>query len=315
MTGLRKWKKWLIDFAFTRESDKWLALLRVGLGLQLVAYALSLEKDWRFLFGQSASGLLRRELAEAVLATNSAFAPRLGWLTTAGSRLGLSEEQVLSLAWWLLLVAGVLLLLGLFCRTAAIAAWFLHLCAVGSAELFLYGVDNFTTIGLFYLMIAPLPDKYTIDARFRNVRATDARLLGLHRRVLQLHLCLAYFFSGVTKALGLGWWNGTSIWRALTRPPFNVIPPDLLVSWRYFFPVAGITVCLLELCYPVFIWPSRTRFPWLACIVGMHVAIGIGMGMYLFSFIMIVLNISAFGAEFVRIPFTTGSLPVLLAKK
>ena len=37
------------------------------------------------------------------------------------------------------------------------AGWFIHLCAVKSVNLMTYGVDNFTTIGLFYLMFAPLP--------------------------------------------------------------------------------------------------------------------------------------------------------------
>src|SRR5207247_11253688 len=131
----------------------------------------------------------------------SAYAPRLGWLTEAGKQAGVPEEVVLSLAWWLLLVAGVCLLIGFFCRGAAIAAWFLHLCAVGSGELLLYGVDIFTSIGLFYLLLSPLPDSHTLDARWRKVRRDDPHLLGLFRRVLQLHLCLIYFFACLANSL------------------------------------------------------------------------------------------------------------------
>jgi hypothetical protein len=293
----------MIEFLLPRESDTWLMVLRFGLGLQVVAYSLTARSDWMHIFGQNANGLIRRELAEAVLSAESALAPRLGWLVGAGNYAGLSEERVLALAWLFLLVSGCCLLLGLFCRGAAITAWFLYLCAVGSGELFLYGVDNFTTIGLFYLMIAPLPDKYALDVRLWNTPMKDPQLLGLHRRVLQLHLCIAYFFSGVAKCLGTGWWNGTNIWRALTRPPFNIISPEILVSWRYCFPLAGIVICLLEIGYSFFIWPDRTRCFWLVCILGMHIGIAIGMGMYLFSLVMIVLNLAAFGPDFIRLPF------------
>ncbi|MEN3370196.1 MAG: hypothetical protein V7609_2339 [Verrucomicrobiota bacterium] len=310
MRAVRRCQRWLAEFLFPLESDLWLACLRVGLGLQVIFYALSLRGDWRDMFGPNANGLVGREIAEAILASDSVFAPRITWLTTMGSQAGLSEEAVLSLIWWLLLVAGGFLLIGLFSQGAAIAAWFIHLCAVGSGELLLYGADSFTSIGLFYLMLAPLPDGYTLDARWRRVRRDDPRLLGLFRRVLQLHLCLVYFFGGIAKSLGSGWWNGESVWRALTRPPFNVISPDILVSWRYLFPVAGILICILETGYIFFIWPKRTRLLWLICMLGAHVGIAITMGLYLFSFVMIVLNIAAFGAGLIRLPFRTKRLAV-----
>jgi hypothetical protein len=310
MRAVHRCQRWLAEFLFPLESDLWLACLRVGLGLQVIFYALSLRGDWRDMFGPNANGLVGREIAEAILASDSVFAPRITWLTTVGSQVGLSEEAVLSLIWWLLLIAGGFLLMGLFSRGAAIAAWFIHLCAVGSGELLLYGADCFTSIGLFYLMLAPLPDSHTLDAHWRHVRRDDPRLLGLFRRVLQLHLCLVYFFGGIAKSLGSGWWNGESVWRALTRPPFNVISPDILVSWRYLFPVAGILICILETGYIFFIWPKRTRLLWLICTLGVHVGIAITMGLYLFSFVMIVLNIAAFGAGLVRLPFRTKRLAV-----
>jgi hypothetical protein len=306
MIALRRVGHRLVEFFFPHESDAWLACLRVGLGLQVIFYALSLRSDWHEIFGPTGSGLVGREIAEAFLAANSALAPRITWLSAIANRAGLSEGMMLSVTWWALLIAGGLVLLGLFSRSAVIAAWFIHLCAVGSGELLLYGTDSFTSIGLFYLMLAPLPDRWTIDARWRHCRQGDPHLLGLFRRVLQLHLCMVYFFGGLAKCLGSGWWNGASVWRALTRPPFNVIPPETLVSWRYLFPVAGILVCVLEISYIVFIWPKRTRLVWLGCMVCVHLGIAVAMGLYQFSFIMIVLNVAAFGAGLIRLPLATG---------
>jgi hypothetical protein len=302
MTLRRAWHT-LKNFLFPLETDAWLACLRIGVGLQVMFYTLSLRDDWMDVFAVNANGLVNREIAEAVTASDSILAPRISWLTEAASQIGLSERTALSVTWWLLLVAGVFLVIGLFSRAAAVIAWFLHLCAVGSGELLLYGADIFTTIALFYLLVSPLPDRWTIDARWRRVKDRDPRLLGLCRRVIQLHLCLVYFFGGLAKCLGPGWWNGVSVWRALTRPPFNVISPDTLVSWQSFLPIASIAICILETGYAFFVWPRRTRLFWLTCIVGMHIGIAITMGLYLFSFIMIVLNVAAFGAGLIRLPF------------
>src|SRR5207253_3200653 len=197
----------------------------------------------------------------------------------------LGEETVLSAAWICLLCAGCGLLLGFACRFSAILAWFLHLCAAESGAFVSYGVDNFMTIGLFYLMLSPLPDRYSFDRRLQKSQPSDPQLLGFFRRVLQLHLCLIYFFGGLTKCLGSGWWNGSNIWRALIRPPSNIIDPEILIRWKDLFPIAGVFICLLETGYPFFIWGKRTRTIWFTCICAMHLAIGLTLGMYLFAFI------------------------------
>src|SRR6266849_4252177 len=130
----------LRNFLLTRQSSIWLTILRIGLGLQVLCYGLSLRGDWLELLGQENQGLIRRDLA----------------------------------------------------------------------ELLSYGVDNFTIIGLFYLTIAPLPDSMALDARWRGIPTRNPTLHGLHRRVLQFHMCIIYFFGGISKCAGRGWWNGVS---------------------------------------------------------------------------------------------------------
>src|ERR1700740_1509081 len=90
-------------------------------------------------------------------------------------------------------------------------------------------------------------------------------------------------------------WNGSNLWRSLIRPPFDLISPDILVRFKYALPILGISICLIELGYPVFIWIRKTRLFWLVCILAIHATIGLAMGMYLFALVMIVLNLAAFG--------------------
>jgi HTTM domain len=297
MIPLRQWWKGLLHFLFPPETDKWLAVLRIGLGLQVTVYALFLKSDWHYLFAGTGKGLVSRELGEAIISFESPFIPKLGWLVALGGYVNIGEETVLSVAWACLLVAGCCLLLGLFCRAAAIIAWFLHLCAAQSGGLLAYGADNFMTMGLFYLMLSPVPDRFSLDHRLVKTKPKDPQLLGFWRRVLQVHLCFVYFFGGVGKALGSGWWDGSNLWRSLTRPPFDIVSPDILIRLKYLLPILGISIVLIELGYVFFIWMKKTRLIWLVCVVGMHIAIAVTMGMYLFALVMIVLNLAAFGAD------------------
>jgi hypothetical protein len=288
------WRERLFGFLFPVEADGWIAYLRLGLGLQVMAYALASARDWNYFF-LGTRGLVSRNFAEALVAADSRLTPTLGWLVGTANHIGLAEASVLSLVWFCLLAAGMCLLVGFLCRPAAIAAWFLHLAAVKSGNLLSYGMDNFTTIGLFYLMLSPLPYRFALDAVLWPSRSRHPQLSGFWRRALQMHLCLIYFFGGLTKALGAGWWNGTNFWRALIRPPLNIIPVEVLVKWSWCFAAVGISIWLLEISYPFLIWNKRTRLPWLIAILVMHGLIGLLMGMYLFASVMIVLNLAAFG--------------------
>jgi Vitamin K-dependent gamma-carboxylase len=297
-----------LGFLFPSESDTWLTVFRIGLGLQVTLYTLFLRSDWHYLFASSGKGLVGREIGEAITSFDSPLIPKLGWLVALGRNTNISEETVLSIAWACLLCMGLLLLVGLFCRPAAIIAWFLHLCAAESGGLFAYGADNFMTTALFYLMLSPLPDRYSFDQWIVKTKPKNPQLLGFWRRVLQIHLCFIYFIGGLAKFLGNGWWDGSNLWRSLIRPPFNLVSPEILVRFKYALPALGILICLLEVSYPIFIWMKKTRLVWLVCILAMHAAIGLMMGLYLFALVMIVMNLAAFCVPITtrRVPTTSG---------
>src|SRR3954451_11542309 len=127
---MREWRAHLISFFFPQDNSPWVSLLRIGLGLQTIAYCLLLRSEGTYLF--SANGLLGRDIPEALLSYRSPLLPRLGWLITAGNTVGVSEAIVLKLVWFALLLAGVFLVLGFMCRASAVATSFLHLCAANS---------------------------------------------------------------------------------------------------------------------------------------------------------------------------------------
>src|SRR5206468_5955372 len=149
MPPLQRWGKQLTVLLFPTETDTWITVLRIGLGVQVVVYSLFLKGDWHYLFSSTGKGLVSRQLGEAITAFDSPLIPKLGWLVAFGRSVNISEETVLSVAWAALLCMGFLLLVGLFCRPAAIIAWFFHLCAAESSGLFAYRADSFMPTGLF----------------------------------------------------------------------------------------------------------------------------------------------------------------------
>src|SRR5438093_12503550 len=74
-------------FLFVPQSITWLTVLRVGLGLHVLFYAMSLRADWIGLLTREDQGLIRRDLMEAVLSSESPLIPRIGWIVDAGALL------------------------------------------------------------------------------------------------------------------------------------------------------------------------------------------------------------------------------------
>src|SRR5437773_11931415 len=99
--------KRLFEFLFPAETDNWLAVLRLGLGLQVTLYSLSLRNDWNYLLAGTGQGLISRDLAEALLSVESHFIPRLGWLVALGAHDCLREDTILSGGWLGLVGSGV----------------------------------------------------------------------------------------------------------------------------------------------------------------------------------------------------------------
>jgi hypothetical protein len=174
------------------------------------------------------------------------------------------------------------LLIGWRARVFARAAWLFHLVLV-SGQITAYGVDMFAHIFLFYLCLFPSGwgDSPSSLARF-----------GI--RLLQLHLCIAYFFCGYEKAQGPQWWDGDAIWRPLMLPLYSSHDMSWLASYPWLAKLAGWGTLVVEGAYPIFIWPRVTRYLWALLVISLHLGIGVFLGLGIFSLFMSVLTLSLF---------------------
>lgn len=268
------------------------AALRIGLAAVLLVQALQILPVFRQLFHHG--GLLRGSLMDSFA---PAHLPALGRLLTFLAERGVAESAVLSTCGLLYLGSLVALLLGWRTRVACVVAWLLHLFFMMLAPYLTYGVDDFANIFLFYSMFAPLGAVCSLDRR--NGRGADAPTAGnrVVLRVMQLHLCFSYLVSGVEKARGEQWWNGEAIWRALMGHGYQLFDFTWLALYPAIAALLGWSVLVVEIGYPLFIWPRRTRRSWIAAVVALHAGIALFMGLHVFGAVMIVFTVALFGVS------------------
>ncbi len=230
-------------------------------------------------------------------ATVPAILPHLGDLAHLLSSFGVAPNETVWLVLGLQVAALVGLLLGWRSRTLAAAAFALDVLFLGAGGGLVYGMDVFVHIGLFYLVLMPCGDAFSLDVRAGRRQPSPSVAAGVTRRMLQIQLALVYVSSGFEKAAGPTWWNGDAIWRSTMLPVFRQLDLSFLAAVPAVPIVSGWLVLLTEVGYGLAIWSRRTRGAWLAATLGMHLFIGAFLGMWLFASVMILLNLGAFGPE------------------
>ncbi|MEZ4888580.1 MAG: HTTM domain-containing protein [Chitinophagales bacterium] len=284
----QKINKGIDTFFFNAAPSNSLYIFRIVVAIFCIVHIGVIAEDLLDLYGRN--GYVRAELVEAVL---SAQMPRINWVSDWMMGFGFSEQACIYLLFSLYLIALFGLLVGFCTRISAMGACFIHLLFVGSGQLFAYGVDFFTSTCLFYCVFMPVGKGFSIDSLLFKRTKINHALNAFSVRVLQLHLCLVYFFGGFCKMLGTQWWDGEAMWRIFMQNGFEV---SWLAQMPWLAAILSCSVLVLETTYPFFIYYSKTRSFWLISIVLMHIGIGFTLNLWFFASIMIIINVSAFGS-------------------
>jgi hypothetical protein len=247
-----------------------------------------------------------------------------------------------------------------FCtRFSTALLWFGSLSYIHRNPTILFGVDTMMTIILFYLMFSPCGAYFSIDRLIGKWWSTAKpgvvdwwyRLLrqpvpndlapaesvpdkpapsvaaNVVIRLLQIHVCIIYLMSGLSKLLGPAWWRGDSIWLCLGNYEFAPMQFDLYISFlRFlggnkiiydaFISGSGLFTLTFEIGYAFLIWRPRLRWIFLAAAIMLHGGIGLILGLKTFSLMMLVLNMAFLRKEevywifkLVSRPFTQAPAP------
>jgi hypothetical protein len=282
---LADWARAWDEFWFTPADPLPLAVVRIATGLLLT---------WSCLVW--------------LLDADAFFGPR-GWL--AAGDVWRMNDQPWQWSWFfgadgpnavrvlggIALVAAILLTLGLATPLAAVVSLLGLVCAANRAPLNTFGLDDILGMLVIGLVVGPSGERLSLDATLFRGGAEQGRGAASVRanvalRLIQVHLCVVYFFSGCGKHFGASWWEGTAIWGAAANVQYRTL--DLTWLARHPLVVNAITLATLfwEVAYAALIWPRLTRPVFLAMAALVHLGIGLTMGMMEFGLAMIVANLA-----------------------
>jgi hypothetical protein len=136
--------------------------------------------------------------------------------------------------------------------------------------------------------------------------ATDGAIVGpsvaanIAIRLIQLHMCVIYFFSASAKLLGAAWWDGTAVWWAVAIYEYQSIDMTWLAAWPVLVAALTYGTVFWELTYPVLVWPRATKPIVLAVAVLAHGGIALFLGMITFGLVMLIGNLAFVPPQLVR---------------
>lgn len=268
-----------------------LGIFRLLVAAFVLVQAILWYPDWTAFFGNE--GWIQWEISKAL--TQSWFIHVQDVYHLLHSLFNFTEIQSVWALYTAYIISATGLLLGWHTRVFAVATWFCHYIMVSSIPTFIYGVDIFLHIALFYMMVMPVNKAFSLDLLQKRASPLPTWQTTLALRVLQIHLCLVYFSSGFEKALVGQWWSGDVLWRALVQPDFRQYNFDWLAGFPFICKALSWFTIITETLYGIAVWIPRVRVFWIASIILLHLGIGMFLGLWLFALMMIVLSLSAFG--------------------
>ena len=217
------------------------------------------------------------------------------------------------------LIVAAMFCIGAATRVTSILAFLITISYSQRVPVANFGFDQILGMMCLYLALAPCGAAMSVDCVIRKwwrrrkgldlsvepVRFASARMAS---RLIQLHLCAIYFWSGFSKLKGPTWWTGEAMWNVIANQEYQTI--DLTwMAWTPWLPylIAHVTVGW-EAFFIVLVWNRKLRPFVLAMGVVMHFGIGAFLGMWTFGLIMTFAYLSFADPEIWRTRLTRFSI-------
>jgi hypothetical protein len=205
------------------------------------------------------------------------------------------------------MVILTLFTIGLRTRVTSVLALIVAISFAQRVSPAMFGLDQINVFLTLYLAIGPSGRALSVDRRLalrrRGAAASPSAPsagANLAQRLIQVHMCVAYFFAGTSKLQGPAWWNGEAMWRAFANLEYQSADMTWLAWCPWLLNLMTHLSVLWEIFFCVLIWSRRWRPPMLAMAVALHVGIGAFLGMWTFGLIMLVGCLSFLPNEAVR---------------
>ena len=211
------------------------------------------------------------------------------------SFLFLVSDEWLFAVHWTCVILALMFCLGLATRVTSVLAFLITISYSQRVPVANFGLDQILGMLCLYLAIGPSGAALSIDQlirdRWRKSKGLSFQIRRLASartalRLIQIHMCVIYFWAGFAKLKGDTWWTGEAMWQVMANQEYQTL--DLTwMAWVPWLPylIAHITVAW-EVFFCVLVWNQRWRPVMLAVGTGMHLGIGAFLGMWTFGLIM-----------------------------
>jgi hypothetical protein len=295
---------------------------------QLAHFARGVAEDWNIFWYTPADpgmlGLIRIATGLMLLYTHAVWGLALGdffgpssWLSPALVRAMEAGEHVFSFWFWVpenalwpAYAVSMLVLacfaLGLWTRITSALALFVAISYVNRVPATLFGLDQINIMLTLYLTIGPSGDAFSLDRWWALRRKASpappspSASANLALRLIQVHMCVIYFFAAISKLQGPSWWTGEAMWRAFANLEYQSLDMTWLAWHPWMINVMTHLSVLWELSFCALVWRPRWRPLVLAMAVVLHVGIGACLGMWTFGLIMLVGCLAFVPMEWIR---------------
>jgi hypothetical protein len=316
------------DFWFTPQQPYTICLMRLFTGC-LIAY-ITFTYSYDLLAFVGPDGLLDKIAMDELRKDNPIFVTPPNWFDNPkeldkavyiwSPYIHLTSTNCIWAIHIGILLANICMALGLFTRASTILSWMGAMFYVQRCSSSLFGMDAMIMILLFYMMLAPGWQAYSLDSLIikyfkrkageKNWNAPPEPLISTNVviRMVQVHFCIIYMAAATSKLQGAAWWNGTALWGVLANYSFNPmhIPAytaliTFLAKHRLLWEILMTTGCvftiILESSFPFLVWHKNTRWLMISGSVLLHFGIAMLMGLIVFSLCMMTLVLSFVPAE------------------
>lgn len=278
------WRDAWNSFWFRPRLPATLGMMRIFVGLIVFYTHLVWTFELTTFLGND--GLLAPEYRELLFGSSFAWS-HLDWFQ---SPTALLSVHVLGLIIIAMFAAGV------WSRWTSVLTAMLVISYANRGTGALFGLDQINTFLCLYLAVGNCGGAFSFDDWWARRRRGEGAgqgslkadtMTNISTRLIQIHMCVVYFFAALGKLQGDTWFNGEAIWGAFASYEYQTLDMTWLAGYMPIVAVLTLGALAWELVYAALVWPRLTRPIILAIAVPVHLGIGICMGMLTFGFIML----------------------------
>lgn len=193
------------------------------------------------------------------------------------------------------LAVFAMFMLGLWSRVTSVLAYLITVSYLYRTPGAQFGLDNVNVMLSMYLMIGPSGAAYSLDRWLARRRAggplpvaAPSVMANISTRLIQLHMCVIYFFAGTGKLQGDAWWNGNALWMSFANLEYQSMDMTWLADYPMTVNLMTHVTIFWEVSFCFLVWHRLLRPLVLAVSVPLHLGIALCMGMITFGLVMLI---------------------------